>query len=300
VLDKRIEVHGRRFAVRLLFVAMWCVGPGLTIGFGQEHPESLVGTAATYSPTFTFDVASVKENRSGDRTVSTNNPAHRAVFYATNLTTKMLIQIAYDVDSSRIVGGPGWLNSETFDVQAKSGSSVDNQLQQLSDDNAKLEKQHMLQMLLADRFKLKVHQGLKEFPSLALITAQNGPKLHTSKHGPLNSGEVTDLDGPHIESRSGPLGNEIIAHQCSMESLADVLSTLLGIVVSDQTKLAGTYDFTLQWHGTGLDDRTDPSNTSSPWPSIFTAVGELGLRLKSSRGPAPVLYIDHVEKPSAN
>ena len=45
---------------------------------------------------------------------------------------KMLLQIAFALPETRIVGGPDWLNSIKFAIEAKADSSVDDRLRALS------------------------------------------------------------------------------------------------------------------------------------------------------------------------
>jgi uncharacterized protein (TIGR03435 family) len=64
-------------------------------------------------------------------------------------------------------------------------------------------------------------------------------------------------------------------------------------VVSNDSGLGGEYDFTLEWV-------QDAASTDSG-PTLFTALREqLGLRLVSAQKPAPVIVIDHIERPSEN
>ena len=106
--------------------------------------------------------------------------------------------------------------------------------------------------------------------------------------------------------------------RASAPMLAQFLSQQLNRTVLDKTGLKDNYDFSLQWTpdpgqgqmagGAGAGENgqtstgTQPApNSSDSSPSIFTALQEqLGLKLKSEKGPVEVLAIDHVEKPSEN
>jgi uncharacterized protein (TIGR03435 family) len=63
------------------------------------------------------------------------------------------------------VGGPTWINSERFDIEAKAGC-----------DTTGREMGSMLQVLLEDRFKLKVHRETKDGPVYFLTLSKSGIK----------------------------------------------------------------------------------------------------------------------------
>src|SRR5207237_6680970 len=104
-------------------------------------------------------------------------------FMVTNFTLQKLIQWAYGVQSDRISGGPAWLNSQGYDIDAKVGESIINELHELSPNQRFTEQNRMLQALLADRFKLPFHRDTKEVSAYALTIAKNGPKLQEAKPG---------------------------------------------------------------------------------------------------------------------
>jgi uncharacterized protein (TIGR03435 family) len=220
-----------------------------------------------------------------------------------------LIGWAYGVDFRvQVVGGPDWVqmarsNEVRFDVQATSDSATDDKLAKLSDDQARLEKQHMIQALLADRFGLKVHMETRPEPAFALTVAKHGPKLQKGEPPPPRP---EHLDGPWpaaIGSHRDPRGMEIVAHGASiggasMVDLAGWLQFYLGKRVIDKTGITGTYNFTLHFHGTLSDMET---NDGSMWLPVETAMQEqLGLQLRDTEVPAQVLVIDHIEMPSPN
>ena len=103
-------------------------------------------------------------------------------FMATNFTLQKLIQSAYGVQSDRISGGPDWLNSQGYDIDAKADESVIDELHELR-RNQGLTEQKRLQALLADRFKLTLHRETKEVSVYALVIAKNGPKLQEAMPG---------------------------------------------------------------------------------------------------------------------
>ena len=273
-------------------------------------------TQDTAAIKFEFDVATIKLNKSGEIGRSLTPVVAipmSGMFRATNMPLIDLIREAYELgpgmgaDDGRISGAPGWLGSERFDIQAKMDSSVLEALNKLGPDQRKLQAQHMLQALFADRFKLTVHSENKELPIYSLVIAKNGPKLQESKpvdaaaSGPQYQYGRGGRGGVQMFGRGGP----IKAQGILIAEFVPLLSTILGRTVVDKTGLTGKYDFTLQWTPDETQGSTFPAGFGQPpdptGPSIFAAIQEqLGLKLESGKGPIPVVVIDHVERPSEN
>ena len=252
-----------------------------------------------------FEAASVKLNRSGDIRYSVSLRDSRR-FTATNITTKMLIQFAYNVRDFQLSGGPDWINSERYDIDAKIRDSLVDEERNLTFFQRQDLVRPMLQSLLSDRFGLKVIQETKQLPIYALVVDKSGPKLSRTSLTP--SGSPTASPG----ASTPPTGMSTFTLVGPVRTFADALSRLpeLGRVVSDQTGLKGNYDFLLQWTpadptelptggaGHGLANAR-PSDTSGP--SIFTAIQEqLGLKLESREGPVQVLVIDQIQRPATD
>jgi uncharacterized protein (TIGR03435 family) len=201
----------------------------------------------------------------------------------------LLIAFAYNVpfgfERIRVVGGPDWLGSDDYEIQAKIEDSLYAVMQKMNPAQQREQVNLMEQSLLADRFKLKVHFETREMPGFALVIAKSGPKLRPAKDGE--------------SSRLLVRQNEMTATAISMDQW--IHSPFLGgRVVVDQTGLTGTYDFTLTWSeqsvasGAGQENGTDA-------PSVFTAVQEqLGLKLVPTKVPVQVIIVDSIERPSAN
>jgi uncharacterized protein (TIGR03435 family) len=239
------------------------------------------------TPAVSFDVASIHIN-------NTETDGHHHIisdpaeshFRTVNLALRDLIQFAYGLPDSQILGGPAWLGSDLFDIDAKSDPVADAELHALPTEQARHEKQLMVQALLADRFELKVHQETRQLPVYALVVTKDGPKFILSK-----------VDGTTIDTGRARL--HIAGSDDTIGILARELAQLLGRPVLNQTGLSGRYDLSLRW----APDDVAVSASSSPDlpPDIFTAIQEqLGLKLESTKGPVPVLVIDSVEKPSPN
>ena len=264
------------------------------------HAQTSV-TDPTYVPTLTFDLASIRQTvgiTDHGLKVGVKNPPHASNFEATNFTVKSLIQMAYGFDTP-ISGGPDWLGDRYFNIEAKSDAATDAQLAKLSDDDAKLEKRHMLQALLADRLSLKTHLETKESSVYALVLAKGGSKLQDIKVQPSDPSNPDQPrptpPGADVRASGGAQGLEFTVQNATTKSIAAILVSQVETPVIDRTGLTGTYKFTLQF---GRDwSAANPEG----WPSIFTAVQEqLGLKLDSNKASIPVLMIDHIELPSAN
>jgi len=261
-------------------------------------------TQNTVSAAYVYEVASVKPNKSGDDMVRMMSLPDG--LSATGATLQMLIESAYEIEDNQLAGAPGWLRSERYDIEAKMDSAVAAELRKLGPDQRKAARQHMLQVLLEDRFKLTIHRESADRPVYALVIARHGPKLHEAKPGDTYPNGLKGVHGASGLLFMGGIGGPLTAQGASMENLSRLLSLQLRRPVIDKTGLTGNYDFTLKWapdqntpmfNGAGND--SVPSDSSGP--SIFTAVQEqLGLKLESQKGPVEMIVIDHVEKPSEN
>jgi uncharacterized protein (TIGR03435 family) len=237
-----------------------------------------------------FDVASIRPTMTKEpgrsHIVSLPRDGH---FTAINVTVNQLLQWAFRMPEGRVLGGPGWLNSAKFDIEAKADESVDAELEKLDSDAGRLQKQKMLQALLAERFALKTHVETRELPIYAMVVAKNGPKLEKSK-----------ANGTSINWRTGQI--TVQGSDSTVGLLAEQLTKVLDRVVVDKTGIQGRFTISLNWtpdDGAAANSSGSLADTSGP--SVFTAIQEqLGLKLVSQRGPVQVLVIDHVEMPTEN
>src|ERR1700722_13255358 len=306
-------VHRLDFSRKLLLSVSGLVAVAVPIMFGLLHAtQSRAGTQDQNAPATSpvFDVASIKPNKSGTNMVRLMYSPDG--LSATNGTVQMLINAAYGVENNQISGGPSWLNSDKYDIEAKMDSSTADELRKLSEDERRVERQHMLQALLADRFTLTIHRESKGIPVYALVCSKDGPKFQEAKPGDTYANGVKGPDG-HSGAGMMLMGNGTLTGQgVPLTNLVRLLTRELGRTVIDKTGLTSKYDFTLKWaeerqapmfKGT---EGSPPGTGSAPapessGPSIFTAVQEqLGLKLESEKGQVDALIIDHVEKPSEN
>ena len=236
-----------------------------------------------------FDVASVKltDPQSNGPIGVFTAPGGRLTIRHYSL--KMLICKAYTVRESEVSGGQRWMDSTTFDIDAKATAAFDTA--ETSSSNPKAPPSSgiltMLQNLLADRFALKVHWEEQQRSVFALVEAKGGAKL-----------KVTQDPGrdPWWEFSAGVIG----ARNRSIPWLAEQLARITHHPVLDQTGLRGTYDFVLSWDESEIEE-TRASGETGEGSSLFTALqDQLGLKLAPQKGPVRVLVIDDAAKPSAN
>jgi uncharacterized protein (TIGR03435 family) len=240
-----------------------------------------------------FEVSTVKQNKSGNTGFIFSFQNGR--FTAWNASLMSIIEReAYGITDHQIQGGPKWLNSERFDIEAKTDSSVADELRTLQGDQRTLQEQLIIQRLLADRFKLATHWETRDLPVFALVVGKQRPNLHASTEP--NGGPHTFLSTGQFTAQDRTLGE--IAR-----ALTEQLSRELGRIIVDQTELKGRYDVTLKWTpDVGAAPMKDDNASPAPsGPSIFTAIQEqLGLKLESTRTKVQVLVINHAEMPSEN
>jgi uncharacterized protein (TIGR03435 family) len=202
-------------------------------------------------------------------------------------TMLSLIAIAYGVETDCVLGGPGWLSHDRFDVIAKAPSATASQEAMLG----------MLQGLLAERFQLGVHRDKKDLPVYLLTVGKNGPKLREAAR-PDEAAGCPRVDGePGLNHRA--CHNSKIA--ALVELLPQVANNYVEHPVVDKTGLTGSYDFQLDWMGKGpyLAAKANPAGPQAV--SIFDAVEKLGLKLELGTQPMSVIVVDRVnEKPTDN
>lgn len=275
------------------------------------------------APLPSFEVASIKPARPGNDQPLIHVQYGR--FRVTGATVIFLVQQAYGIKDFQVSGGPGWIKSEKYDINAKVEDSVVEEVEKLPRDQQWEQYELRVQSLLADRFKLQLRHETKDLPVYVLVIAKGGPKLQGAKPGDTYPNGIKDFEGHghgrliRLERIGGGqvklTGQAIPINSIASgipRSLVQWLTEGLGRPVLDQTGLKGDYDFTLEWMPDqsramfrGLQDGKLATDSQplpeSSGPSIFTAIQEqLGLKLESRKGPVEILGIDHVERPSEN
>jgi uncharacterized protein (TIGR03435 family) len=315
------------FGKRLLLALAGIGAIGVPIVIGLLNvPQSRAQSQPSATPAPSFEVASIKPNKTGGhRTRMQIAPGGRVI--AENVTIKLLMEEAYGVRDFQISGAPGWFDSEHYNLDAKpedSGNSANQDPMKMTEEQRQAMQdrlKQMVQSLLTDRCKLAFHRESKELPVYVLTVAKNGPKLQQAKKDDASTAMTPPPNadrpgGPRVPHRGGMMRmgrGQLSGQEVPLQFLAESLSEQLGRTVVDKTGLTGAYDFTLMWtpdesqgqmfkgppDGKEAGDGAPPPETSGP--TIFTAIQEqLGLKLESQKGPVEILVIDHVERPSEN
>lgn len=248
-------------------------------------------------PRQSFEVASVKPNKSGE-TTSFLTPRPGGNFVVGNMTLRGLIMFAYGIQGFQLVGYPDWVATERFDITAKAAADVPPTPIGHTSPEAL-----MLRSLLEDRFRLSAHRETRDLPIYALVLARAdgrlGPRLRQTTSDYCKklfeaAGKAGDTPVPPGGEFCGfrPLGSDALAASAlPMNEFARFLNVESGRTVVDRTGLTGVWDFDLKW------SRPNAPNPDPDRPSIFTALQEqLGLRLDATTGPVEVLVIDRVER----
>jgi uncharacterized protein (TIGR03435 family) len=260
-----------------------------------------------------FEVASVKPNKSGGGPMRIGfQPGGR--FTATNIPVRDLISIAYGqpqpLPSFQIIGGPGWVASDRFDIVAKAEGDI-------QPDAAGPPTQMFLMVrgLLADRFKFVAHEETRDQPVYVLRLDRSdgklGPQLRPSTvdcaamrgamRGGPPPGPPPQGQAPMCGAMFGP--GRMMSGGTPIDMLANGLARLVSRVVINQTGLTGNYESTLEFtpDQSQLPPGGLPPGVPAPpvdGPSLFTALKEqLGLKLESDHAPVRVLVIDSIEQP---
>lgn len=234
-----------------------------------------------------YEVASIKATTDGDpRTTFRIEPGGAVI--AGGLTLRRLLMTAYNVQGFRIIGGPDWLSSRCWELQAKPDRAA-----------SPVEVRPMLRALLEERFRLHTHAETRKLPVYTLAADRKGSKVPTTKDATAR---------PTIQTSPG----SIRMTNAASATFAGQLSYALGRPVIDHSNLTGFLDFSLLWapepgEDGGPDTAGLPPGSAEQvastldGPSIFTAIrDQLGLRLKAERGPVQVVIIDAVQLPIGN
>ncbi len=261
---------------------------GLTTLAWLGSTTGMLGQTPVPRPKFdAFEVATIKQvepNKKADHYILMKGVNR---FVEKDFTLKQMIAWAYDLNPRAVSGGPGWMESDHFEIEAVTPGDV-----RPNHD----EQRTMLQNLLSERFRLTFHRELKEFSIYELRVAKGGPKLKPSA-APANA-------PPSVVSMVYPGRMAMPARNVGMGDLVSVMQRAwLDRPVVDKTGLTGRYDFDLEWapDETQFGGEISPAPADSPIPPLFTALEQqLGLMLVATRGPVSALTVDRAERPSAN
>lgn len=232
-----------------------------------------------------FEVATIKPVEShvkSSRFIKMEG-VHR--FVEKDYTLKLLIAAAYDLSPRTISGGPGWVESDHYDILAITPGEVPpNRDQQMA----------MLRTLLTERFNLSFHRELKVFSIYALDIAKGGPKLRSSSAPPDDPAALVSVVYPQRIL--------LPARNTTLPEFASLLQrAVLDRPVVDRTGLSGKYDFDLEWapDETQFGGDIPAASAEAPSPPLLIAIREqLGLKLEATRGAVATLVIDKADRPS--
>lgn len=273
-------------------------------------------SAQPVAPRAEFEVTSIKPDDGANPRQGVGINAS-GTFTAQNVTLRKLIMEAYDLRDVQVVGGPAWVDSDRFDIIAKTNTQPGG----YRDAPASMEARWaatelMLRSLLEDRFHLVVHHETRELAVYVLAIAKGGFRPRPPDCVELDpKNPPQPAPGQHLQycgnisyGRNG-LNRTLDGGQITMIQFIQYgLGNSTDRIILDKTGLTGKYTFHLEWapsdvtSGNQTDGPTALSDLSeASGPSIFTAIEEqLGLRLESTKAPVQVLAIDHVSKPSAD
>jgi len=224
-----------------------------------------------------FEVASIRPDTAGPSAGTSFNVFEGGRLRITNEPVKLLIRAAFQLQDAQIAGGPAWLDTDRYDIEAKTGRPERIGPAQMAP---------LLRSLLTDRFNLKFHREMRELTVAALVLDKN-PK----SAGKLKAKAEDEVSA--MNTHGGSNKSQLVATATTMEALAGYVGNRLGRIVVDKTGLSESYDFTLEWAPEAAAD--------SPVPPLVTALREqLGLRLESQKSLVEVLVIDSLQRPSEN
>jgi uncharacterized protein (TIGR03435 family) len=275
--------------MRMLQLAMAIV---LFTSSGAGQAPSAAGAADRLS----FEVATIKPNKSGDARSRTDAAPNGRVM-ATNVPLNDLVRTAFLLQPQEMVMGdraPAWVTTDRWDIEAKAVG-----------EPTPLQMRAMLRNLLIDRFKLVTRRDVRTMAAYALILARNdrqfGPQLQRSTldcEAQVAAARVPGTTPGTIQQCGGRSGRgTIAAWGVPLSDFAKSLSPVAGRYVFDATGLTDRFDATLKW----TPDPEPGSAAPADGVSLFTAIQEqLGLRLEPRQAPVDVFVIESAEQPTEN
>ena len=227
-----------------------------------------------------FDAVSIKppDPSAGLRAGGFYGKPGGRIFYGGEV--KMLVQYAFNLQDYQVTGGPDWVSSQLFEINAVPSESSLSRNIKVANGEPTPEQCLMLQRLLRDRFGLKYHMETRDGEVYLLTRGTKALQLKPPKN--------TDLD-PRALVFTGSGG--VIGYNTTTDYLARRLERWLQLPVLNQTGITGAYDFDVPEASEANQD---------PQTVMLTVVDHLGLKIKRSRGPVQTLVIDHIDQPTDN
>jgi len=260
---------GRNWRLRL----GWCV-----IAVAAAMGES---TIAAQPPRPAFAVASVRQTTQPNPIAPA--PTAPDTFYRVGEVLPYYIRLAYDVQSFQLVGGPDWIRTHRFEINAKADGPA-----------SPAQLRLMLQTLLEDRFKLVLRRDQQEMRHLALVVDRKdrlGPDLTPCKDW---------LNPPPFAASRLPPGASLARNRCvELSEVASRATGIMGTPVIDRTGLAGLWNYTIAYVRPRPADAATASDVDVPFFDVAIRQ-QLGLKLESVTGPVALMVIESVAQPTEN
>jgi uncharacterized protein (TIGR03435 family) len=260
---------------RLVILAAGILTIGVSLVVRAQQPAPLV-----------FDLAAVKATPPEVQQGIIHQLPGNQTYEIIGVPLRLIMTVAYTVTDRQISGGPDWINTDRWTIQAK------------ADRRGTSDEMHdALARLLEDRFQLKIRHETRELPVYVLTADKQGSKMAVH--------DAADLT--HEPIAGAPLGG-LTGQNVTMNYFAFFLSRLMDMNVIDRTNLSDHYDLKLHFlpppqpgavPRIGADGA--PVTVAGDEPDVFTALREqLGLKLEKGKGPVDYLVVEHVAKPSDN
>jgi bla regulator protein BlaR1 len=297
---------------KIILATFGLVAIAAPVAFGVVRMTPMYGQILhATAPRPSFAVASIRPSPSDE---DTRRELQADSFTTRAMTLKQIISYAYGITfDHELSGGPNWVRTDKFDIEAKPDETEAAALSKLSHDDLDEQMRLMVQSLLAERFKLTATFQKKELPVYELVIAKGGLKCtKETPDSPLaaaspprfrNSAAPPPPPPPPGYTQPTPDEARALAQQplrlrtkgwpfWLVVTMLSHQPELDGRMVVDKTGLDGSYDCQASWSREGSD---------GTGPSFFTAIQEqMGLKLEPAKGPVEILLIDHIELPSKN
>ena len=249
------------------------------------NPAALAQSSNETPKPFVFDAATIKppDPKAPSRIAGFYGYPGGRVFFGGYI--KWLVEFAFNLQDYQLAGGPNWVSSQWFEINAVPPEASPSRSIKLQNADPTSEQRLMLQSLLRDRFGFKYH--LEKKTGEVYILSRGGRALQ------LKPPRDPDADPRAIViSKTGDIWDgEAEGTNTTTDYLAFRLSHYLQLPVLNQTGITGSYDYYLP--------PDDPENNDRV-AAVLSTVDRLGLKIKRGRGTVQSLVIDHIEMPSEN
>jgi uncharacterized protein (TIGR03435 family) len=232
-----------------------------------------------------FEVATIKPSPPGGPGFGMGTAGHR--FVTANTSLRDLIAFAYALHPAQIAGGPGWIETDKYDLYAEASGKGAPESQQI---------RTMVQNLMADRFSLAFHRATKELSVYTIVVGRSGPKfIHSVGNANVNA------------TYAMPALGRMMVYSATITDFAVWMQRyVMDRPVVDQTGISGKYNFNLDWtpdetQFPDVSGQLPPATSKVEHPDLYTAIQQqLGLRPEATKAPVEILVIDRAERPSDN